>query len=206
MNPLPTEWTGDAKPSATSILNHTAYEREVLHLGDGQKEEHIQDELRREAEAAGISPEVWKPDPISRPRLQSHPIRPSSATPSTSSSPQHRRSGSIASHKTCSTGATSFLSRPSVDHSYSSSTSPSKLLLNLSRPSYESRRSQTSTPTSTRQHSIVSFEVPSNGNGFKTEEREPSSRGRSALQRGLSKLSQLKRLHMGRSHYRSANH
>jgi hypothetical protein len=192
------EQIGDAKPSLATILNDGAYLRDVLRLDGGQKEEDIQETLLREAQDAGVPAEVWQPVAPRKPQMQSLPIHLSTTTASTSPSPPQRRSDSMDSHKTCSTAATAY-SRPSIDNRSSSSTSPSKRFPSFSRLSYDFKRSSTSAPSITRQQSTTSLEVSSGRSSTSIGDSERTSKRRSTLHRGLSKLSRLTRLHAGGS-------
>lgn len=206
MTALAMDVTVEIKPSLALILDDREYERVVLRLEEDQKEAQIQDALLREAKEAGMNTELWKLVMLPTPRLQSLPVHAPAQSASTSPSPpQRQRSNSIDSHKTCSTRATSAYSRPSVDHrsssSTSTSTSPSKrFLLNFPQTSYDSRGSISNTIPSIGQHSTTSLGVQSNRSSISIGGSERSPKKRSTIQRGLSKLSKLKRFHAGGSH------
>lgn len=182
--------------SLAAIIDDRRYTEQVLQLHNDQTEQNLDNRVLEAAKAAGVEQDLWSPllpSPdtytLSLPMLSS----PSTASPS----PPSRRSTSMDSHKTWSTGLTSAHSRPSVDHSANkpSPSSPTKRFLNFSRLT-SSTTVGSSTVNSSRNHSTTTLDTASNRSSFSVADPDHSPRKRSStLKRGLSRL-KLRRSHI----------
>lgn len=179
-----------AKLSLAAILDDKAFETQVLLLSGDQSEQDLDDRVLRDAHNAGIE---WQSAPPAESRA---PSLSTVYSPSTASPSPPRRSVSIDSHQTCSTGLTSAYSRPSVDNSQ----------ISLSRSIISSRRffsklapqlplsASTTTTIDSRNQSTSSLTTASNRSSFSLDS-DSSPRKKSTLKRGLNKLSRFRKTH-----------
>jgi hypothetical protein len=185
----------EAALSLEAILGEAAYTQSVLQLEDGKTELDLDNAIRQEAQVAGVDIEQLNSSTTGK------SIYPRAATPSTRnaesvspSPPHYRRSASLDSRKTWSTGVTSAYSRISIDEQVSKSTSPIRRLLHFPRASLDHSPSSAITPlASSHNSSTTSIHIVPTLTSASPDDTVRYSRRNSKLKRGLDVLSKFKR-------------
>jgi len=186
----------DSTLTLEAILSESAYTHAVLQLEDGKTESDLDHAVKQEAQVAGVDIEQLKDDANggrTNTRASTPPAR--NAESASPSPPHARRSASIDSHKTWSTGVTSAYSRISIDEQISKSTSPIRRFLHFPRASLDLPPSSTiSTLSSPHNSSTTSVHtVPSSTSVRAATASDHYPRRNSKLKRSFDVLSKFKR-------------
>jgi len=188
----------DSTLTLEAILSECSYNHAVLQLEDGKTESDLDHAVKQEAQVAGVDIEPLKDDAYANggrtnTRASTPPAR--NAESASPSPPHARRSASIDSHKTWSTGVTSAHSRISIDEQISKSTSPIRRFLHFPRASLDLPPSSTiSTLSSPHNSSTPSVHtVPSSTSVRAATDSDHYPRRNSKLKRGFDVLSNFKR-------------
>jgi len=186
---------GQVPDALEAILGEAPYTQAVLQLEDGRTELDLDNAIRREAQVAGVDVEQSKNDGYGECTSTRATTPPTRSAESVSPSPHTRRSASIDSHKTWSTGVTSAYSRISIDEQISKSTSPIRRHLHIPCASLDQPTSSvTSTLGSPHNSSTTSVHtVPNSTSAHAATDPDHYPRRNSKLKRGLDVLSKFKR-------------